>query len=98
MDGNLEKKQRENIVINDSTKTSKETKNMEKEQTEELTQIPNESDKILIQPSASNYVEEENIPIQHTDEAQSTSIQIVLNELKSIKETILHLDAKVDTS
>ena len=39
-------------------------------------------------------------PNQDTDEAvtQSTSIEIMLNELKSIKEKILHPDAKVHTS
>ena len=97
-DGNPEKKQRENIATNYSTETNNEIIDMEKTQTEEHIQIPKESDKTPIQSSASAYVQKENNPTQHTDEVQSTSIQLLVNELKSIKETILHLDAKVDTS
>ena len=71
---------------------------MEIDQVEEVTQVLTEHNEKINQTTTSSYAQEEHNLNQHIDEAQSTPIQIVLDELKSIKETILHLDAKIDTS
>ena len=42
--------------------------------------------------------QEKDHPTHSIETDQNTSIQTILNKLKSIKETILHLGAKVDTS
>ena len=42
--------------------------------------------------------QEKDYPTHSIETDQNASIQTILHELKSIKETILHLGAKVDTS
>ena len=60
--------------------------------------MPTTAEKCSKQQSTTIGTQEENHPTQCIDKDQNVSIQIILNELKSIKETILHLGAKVDTS
>ena len=60
--------------------------------------MPTMAEKCSNQQSTTICTQEENHPTQCIDKDQNVSIQTIVNELKSIKETILHLGAKIDTS
>ena len=100
LEGNPGKKHKENSENNKTEELDKSDKSTEKEQIEDTINTSAYSEINASQSTTTEPNLEKDIPNWANFEAntQGTTMEILLKELKSIKETIQQLDAKVDTS